>query len=147
MPAVDIKHESDIPKEFGAVRTARKKSLIWIREPKAPEEQFYLSWGELKAIPGIDVVVCSDAHPDGEYPIKVEEFQRTYEETASGSAKYRKKESNRLVKIPAGWIVTLQTREGEEQANSGDWIAIDTRGCPYAQSQDFVDANLEFIDE
>ena len=147
MPNIEIKRESDIPKEFGAIRTAVKKSLVWIREPKAPEEQFHLSWGELTARPGIDFVICNDAQPDGEYPIKIDEFNRTYEETASGTGKYRKKQKNRLVRIPEGWTTTLHCREGEEQASAGDWIAIDTRGCPYAQSQDFVNENLEFIDE
>ena len=147
MPNIEIKRESDIPKEFGVIRTAVKKSLVWIREPKAPEEKFHLSWGELTARPGIDFVICNDEQPDGAYPIKIDEFNRTYEETASGTARYRKKQKNRLVKIPEGWTATLHCREGEESASAGDWIAIDTRGCPYAQSQDFVNENLEFIDE
>ncbi len=147
MRNIEITHESDIPKEFGRILTARKKSLVWIREPKRPNEEFHLSWGDLTAVPNVDVVICNEAHPEGEYPIKIDEFRSTYEETMSQSGMYRKKEKNRLVRIPAGWTVTLHTREGVEQAGAGDWIAIDTRGCPYAQSQPFVDENLEFADE
>ncbi len=147
MPIIKVNQQSDIPKAFAVIRAARKKLLIWIREPKTPEESFHLPWGELTAVPGIDVVVCNDDHPDGEYPIKIEEFRRTYEEISPGCGKYCKKEKNRLVRIPEGWTANLHTREGELQVNAGDWIAIDTRGYPYAQSQDFVDENLEFIDE
>ena len=147
MSHVWIEDESKIPKEFGSIRIARKKSLVWIREPASPFEEFHLSWGDLKAVPGIDFVICNDSHPDGEYPIKIDEFHRTYEATASDSGKFRKKEKNRLVRIPVGWTATLHTREGILEAKAGDWIGIDTRGCPYAQSQEYVDQNLEFIDE
>ena len=146
MNIIQVRSESDIPTDFCAIREARKKSHVWIREPRAPHEEFHVSWGNLQAVPGIDFVVCNDANPDGEYPIKTDEFRRTYEETEPGSGKYCKKVRNRLVKIPAGWSATVHSREGVEEAEAGDWIAFDTRGCPYAQSQEFVESSLEFIE-
>lgn len=135
----------EIPAEFGPLRKVRKTSTVKIRQPQAPREEFQKSWGTLIGIPGEDLVIYSDADPAG-YPCKISVFAEAYEELASGSGQYRKKEITRLVPVPAGTEVLLKTLDGDEIVRHPDWIAVGKGGEVYANDSDWVKKNLEFVD-
>lgn len=129
-----------IPRDWGKPREAMRKTTIAIREPQGMET-FVTSWGRLVAVPGLDWVIVQDS---GEaYPIKKEIFAATYEETAPG--RYRKKARSRLVRVPEGVVAVLTTREGEIEVRHPDYVVIGTENEVYANSEEWVATNLEFI--
>lgn len=146
MEKILISSGSDIPASFGALRTARKKTLVRIREPKAGGEVFEKSWGTLTAVPGEDYVICTDAAPDGDYPCKIDIFHQTYEETQSGSGRYRKTEVSHLVQVPAGVLALLKTKEGDIEVTHPDYVVVGKQNEVYANRPSWVEQNLDFVD-
>jgi len=90
-------------------------------------------------------VLISGADPDG-YPCELDIFDRTYEETAPGSGLYRKTGVTRLVQVPEGVTVELQTKEGLEMVTHPDYIAVGAVDEVYANAANWVEENLEFLD-
>jgi len=78
-----------------------------------------------------------------EYPIKQDIFARTYE--AAGPGRYRKAARSRLVQVPEGWVAVLATLEGVIEVAHPDFVAIGADNEVYANSQAWVQANLEFL--
>ncbi len=145
MDTVTIKNGDEIPPSFGRLRTARKKSLVEIREPDGPEETFKKQWGTLKAEPGQDVVVMSESDPKG-YPVKRDVFDRTYQETTRGSGQFRKTAVSRLVQVPKGVTAKVETMEGTLTAEHPDYIVVGKDNEVYVNAHEWVEQNLEFID-
>lgn len=143
MKKFTIASGSDVPADFGVIRTARKKKLVRIREPKAGGEQFKKSWGDLTALPGEDFVICAE---EEEYPCKIDIFKATYEETAPNSGQYRKVGTSRLVQVPEGVECLLKTKEGEIAVQYPDYVVIGEKNEVYANGSEWVEQNLEFLD-
>lgn len=135
-----IENGSQIPLAWGRPCEAVRTSTVAIREPDG-EESFAVSDGTLTAKPGLDWVIVQISGE--EYPIKKDIFSTTYEEVAPGL--YRKKGRSRLVQVPAGVEVVLITREGQIQVRHPDYIVIGSRNEVYANTAQWVDANLEFL--
>lgn len=142
---ITIANGSEIPGSFGSLRTARKKGTVRIREPRSPKETFNKSWGTLTALTGQDVILYSDADPEG-YPCDIEIFGQTYKETRPGSGEYRKTESTRLVQVPQGIVAVLETREGTIEVEHPDFVVVGKMNEVYANSFDWVAQNLSFLD-
>lgn len=135
-----IQHGDQLPSSWGNPREAVRKTTIVIREPQGMET-FVTSWGTLTAAPGLDWVIVQDS---GEaYPIKKDIFAATYEEIAPG--RYRKKARSCLVQVPEGVVAVLATREGEIEVRHPDYVVIGAENEVYANSEEWVSANLEFV--
>jgi hypothetical protein len=138
---VHINNGHQIPADWGAPRTARRKSTVTVREP-AGTETFEKAWGTLTATPGTDLIIVQD---DGEeYPIKKEIFDKTY--VAVDHDRFRKKAVSRLIQVPEGVVAVLATLEGDIAVGHPDWVVIGSQGEVYANHADWIEANLEFID-
>lgn len=141
MRKVRIEAAEGIPPEWGEPRLAIRKGSVSVREPIGVET-FVQPWGVLTAHPGEDYVVVEDS---GEaYPIKRDVFSSTYQ--ALGEGRYRKSACSRLVQVPEGWVAVLATLEGELEVRHPDYVAIGQTGEVYANSRDWVAANLAFAD-
>lgn len=127
------------------MRTARKKSLVRVRQPLGPREVFEKSWGTQEAVAGIDLVLVSEADPEG-YPIKCEVFEKTYEEAEPGSELFRKTGVSHLVQVPLGVTVELTTLEGQITVEHPDFIVVGVNNEVYVNDQDWIEQNLEYID-
>src|SRR5690606_39114834 len=135
---IAIADAGDIPAAWGTPRTASRRGTVTIREPRG-REVFTLSWGELTAEPGVDLVV---GQPSGEsYPIKKDIFARTYRQVAPG--RYRKATRSRLLQVPEGVAAVLTTREGELLVRHPDYLAIGEDGEVYANAAAWVADKLE----
>jgi len=138
---IRLAHAADIPAAWGAPRPAVRKTTVARRAPNGAET-FTLAWGTLTAQPGEDWVIVQDS---GEaYPIKRDIFANTYEEVAPG--RFRKTARSRLVQVPEGVTAVLATKEGELAVHYPDYVAIGAEGEVYANSADWVAANLVFVD-
>jgi len=134
-----IGHASEIPPDWGALRTASRRFTVAIREPRG-QETFRVAWGELSAEPGVDWVVVLD---DGTaYPIKKDLFDRTYE--AAGPGRFRKVERSRLVQVPPDTVALLATLEGPLEVRHPDYVAVGSQGEVYANAADWVREHLVF---
>jgi len=140
MSSVEIRNGSEIPAEFGPIRKAVKKTTVQIREPNG-EEKFSLSWGELTAVPGVDVVICTGTE---EYPCKIDVFKETYREVTPG--RFQKMAITNLVQIPQGVTVLLHTLEGKETATHPDYVAVGKKNEVYANAASWVQENLDFVE-
>jgi hypothetical protein len=139
MSRVTITNGSEVPASFGTIRKAVKKLTVGIREPNG-EEKFKLSWGELTAVPGVDVVIVAAGE---EYPCKKEIFDKTYEEVSPG--RYRKTATSSLVQVPEGVTAALKTLEGDVEVQYPDYVAIGPKNEVYANAQAWVNDNLDFV--
>lgn len=153
-----IKNPQDIPVEWKSL-SARKKSFVRIR-PSKGVEKFKVDWSdsELTSDPDLDVILIQE---DGkEYPCKWDIFGITYEDLSSDSEThlkyrsdlspfsriYRKKGECKLVAIPEGVKVTIETLEGDVgPVSHPDYISIGPKGELYPNKKDWVDNNLEFL--
>lgn len=145
-----LRQVSDIP-EHWTILNVRKKSTVKIR-PCNGVETFKVSWqdAELVSDPKVDLIVIQ---PNGkEYPIKKDIFWETYEWTdwntlmVSSIRQYRKTATTKLVKIPEGVTVEIETLEGVLSAVSyPDFIAIGSHGELYANTLEFFNENLEVV--
>ncbi len=141
---VVIANVNEIPAAWGPFTVVQKRTEVMIRTPESPSEAFALSWGNLTATPEADVVIYTEKDAKG-YPCKKDIFAATYKETAPGSGRYRKTETNRIIQVPAGDPVVLKTLEGDETVPAGDFVAIGKKGEVYAQKKVWVDANLDIV--
>jgi hypothetical protein len=141
MTTVHISSSDQIPPDWGAPRVARRRSTVAIREPEGVET-FVKPWGELAAQPGQDWVIVEDS--GDEYPIKKAIFAKTYEAVSPG--RYRRSARSRLVQVPEGWVALLATLEGGIEVRHPDYVVIGADDEVYANSQTWVEANLEFIE-
>ncbi len=132
---------SEIPADFGLRRQAVRKTTVRTREPNGIET-FQKSWGELTAVPGVDLVIIQDS--GDEYPIKRDIFAETYEETTTG--RFRKIARSTLVQVPRDVTAILKTKEGEIKVSHPDFIVIGAQDEVYANNPDWVAENLDFID-
>lgn len=137
-----LTHPSDIPTNW-PILFARKKTKVRIR-PSEGVEKFKVSWqdSELTSDPIEDLIIIQ---PDGkEYPCKKNIFAETYEDVLNGY--WIKKETSKLVQIPEGESVQIETLEGTLNAvQYPDYIAIGKRNELYANAKSWVDENLTFI--
>lgn len=141
-----IANATEIPASFGSFLLVQKKTTVRIREPQSPSEQFKLSWGDLTALPGVDVVLYTEKDPKG-YPCKVDIFKATYAETAPGSGEYKKTETTRIIKVPADTECVVKTLEGEIVVPAGHYLAIGKKDEVYANKPEWVEANLDIVGE
>ena len=137
---VRISSGRDIPRSFGGIRLARKKSLVRIREPKH-DEKFQTPWGVLVAQPGEDVVVIDNSGTEA--PVKKQIFERTYGQTSHGE--FRKHAISRLVQVPVGVTAVLATLEGELEVTHPDYVVIGNEDEVYSNGAEWVLQNLEFL--
>jgi hypothetical protein len=140
LPRVRITCGNDIPSHWGALRAAIRKGTVVIREPRG-SECFVTAWGTLTATAGLDVVVSEDSGE--EYPVKKSVFSKIYQETAPG--RYRRTTVSSLLQVPAEVIAVLASREGELLVRYPDYLVVGTENEVYANSAEWVAANLEFL--
>jgi hypothetical protein len=144
MEQVRIANGTQVPSSFGSLLVARRKSTVQMRNVNGEEETFQKSWGTLTGKAGEDLILFSEADPDG-YPIKIDIFEQTYEETEPGSGQYRKTATSSLVQVPEGVTAILETKEGEIEVQHPDYVVIGAQDEVYANKADWVSENLEFI--
>jgi hypothetical protein len=136
-------HGSHVIEAFGPPLIGKRKTLVSTRAIKGPFELFHTSAGELRGESNIDlVVVPMDGSPP--YPCKISIFHESWVETEPGSGIYRRSAVSKIVPIPEGHEVVLKTLEGDEIVRHPDFVAIGVEGEVYANSADWVAANLEF---
>jgi len=140
MDRVLVTHQADIPPEFGPLRSAVRKTTIGIREA-LEGETFILPWGTLVAQPQTDVIAVQESGE--EYPIKIDIFRDTYDEVAPG--RFRKKAVTKLVQVPPGVLVKVETLEGNLEVVHPDYLVVGVKGEVYANNLEWVLQNLEFI--
>lgn len=139
---VRITSGDEIPATFGEMRRAVRKNTVAVREPDGVEK-FEMPWGSLTAVPGTDLVIIQDSGE--EYPIKREIFNETYREISPG--RFRKTATSRLIQVPKGVLAVLATNEGELEVSHPDYIVVGAKNEVYANSLEWVVANLEFLNE
>ncbi len=140
LTAIRIESGDQVPLSWGEPREAVRKTTVTIREAQGPET-FVTSWGTLKARPGLDLVIIQDSGE--EYPIKKEIFRATYKEIESG--RFRRMARSRLVQVPEGVLAVLASKEGEIEVRHPDYVAIGPQNEVYANSVEWVAANLLLI--
>lgn len=137
-----LKTPFDIPFSWPLLR-ARKKTKVQIR-PSNGVETFKVSWqdSELTSDPEKDLIIIQ---PDGkEYPCKKDIFAETYMDAGGGL--WAKKELSKLVQVPPGESVEIETLEGTLNGVSfPDYIAIGKQDELYANKWEWAENNLEFI--
>lgn len=136
-----LKTQKDIPANW-PICLVKKVSTVKIR-PSNGIEKFKVDWqdSELVSNPELDLIIISN---NSEYPCKKDIFAETYEQVNENE--WRKKEVSRIIQVPKGEEVEVETLEGKEKnIFYPDYIAIGKRGELYANSKDFVDKNLEFV--
>lgn len=130
-----IKTPSDIPSSWPILK-ARKKTTVSIRE-SIGREQFKVSWQDsvLESDPELDLIVIQ---PNGsEYPCKKGIFYETYTKIADNQ--WIKNEISRLVQIPEGESVSIETLEGKlNEVKHPDYIVIGKKDELYANSQEWA---------
>jgi hypothetical protein len=100
-----------------------------------------LSWGTLDANPENDIVIVT---PTEQYPCKRDIWAATYKEVKPGQ--FQKQETSVIVAVPEGVSVELVTKEGDlKQVISPDYIAIGKKDEVYANTQQFVETELEIV--
>lgn len=137
-----LKSPSDIPSSWPILK-ARKKTTVSIRE-SIGREQFKVSWQDsvLESDPEVDLIVIQ---PDGsEYPCKKNIFSETYTEIADNQ--WIKNEISRLVQVPEGESVSIETLEGKlNEVKHPDYIVIGKKDELYANTFEWAENNLTFI--
>jgi len=137
-----LKIPSDIPSSWPILK-ARKKTTVSIRE-SIGREQFKVSWQDsiLESDQELDLIVIQ---PNGnEYPCKKDIFAETYIETAD--SQWLKKEESRLVQIPEGESVSIETLEGTlNEVKHPDYIVIGKKDELYANTNEWAQNNLTFL--
>lgn len=125
--------------QLGQPVTAQRKTAVRIR-PAVGVEVFHHPHGDLTAVEGQDWVVMP---VDGgqPYPCKIDIFEETWVPET-----YKRKALSRLIQVPEGVTVTLNTLEGTTRVSHPDYIALGERGEVYSNRADWVANNLEFID-
>lgn len=151
-----VKHVSDIPADW-EVLNVRKKTTVKIR-PSNEVETFNVSWqdAELVSDPNLDYIIIQ---PNGkEYPCKKNIFYETYEVSnppcfysedpnlSIYDYTYIKKVQTQIVSIPLDIEVEIETLEGVLPiVTFPDFIAIGVQGELYANTLEWVEANLEVV--
>lgn len=137
-----LKSPSDIPSSWPILK-ARKKTTVSIRE-SIGREQFKVSWQDsiLESDPELDLIVIQ---PNGnEYPCKKDIFYETY--VLLEDNKWIKNEISRLVQVPEGESVSIETLEGIlNEVKHPDYIVIGKRDELYANTNEWAQNNLTFI--
>lgn len=137
-----LKTPSDIPSSWPII-FARKKTTVTIR-PSNGVEKFQVSWqdSELISDPEKDLIIIQ---PNGkEYPCKKDIFAETYIHVGEG--KWAKSAQSKLVRVPEGETVSIETLEGTLNAvQYPDYISIGPQGELYANTKRWADENLEII--
>jgi len=146
MPKYTFANGTQVVDVYGPPRSARRKSLVTTRAINGDREVFLTKTGPLEGLKGLDlVVVPADGSPP--YPCKISIFADTWAETQPGSGLYRRHALARVIPIPEGDQVVLQSLEGEISLTHPDFIAIGVEDEVYANSASWVAANLEFLPE
>ena len=129
---------------YGEPRLALRKTLVTTRVITGETERFATRMGELVGQKGDDLVVVPT---DGStpYPCKISIFNESWIETEPGSGVYRRKALARVVPVPEGDEVIVRSLEGDLTIRHPDFIALGVQGEVYANSADWVAANLEFL--
>lgn len=137
-----LKSPSDIPSSWPVLK-ARKKTTVSIRE-SIGREQFKVSWQDsiLESDPELDLIVIQ---PNGdEYPCKKDIFAETYTEITDNQ--WIKNEISRLVQVPEGETVSIETLEGTlNEVAHPDYIVIGKKDELYANTYDWAQNNLTFL--
>ena len=125
---------------YGQPLLAKRKNqaIVTIREPQGTE-----IFGDLTAVQGIDWVVT----PKGSsysHPCKKTTFAKSYEQVGD-LPEYRKTALNRLIPIPDGDVVTLNTLEGTVKATYPKYIALGVDDEVYTNDPEFVNSYLDFV--
>lgn len=136
-----LKTPSDIPSSWPILK-ARKKTTVSIRE-SIGREQFKVSWQDsvLESDPDLDLIIIT---PSEEYPCKKDIFAETYSEIASNQ--WIKNEISRLVQVPEGESVSIETLEGTlNEVKHPDYIVIGKKDELYANTFEWAQNNLTFL--
>ena len=137
-----LKHPSNIPSSWPILK-ARKKTTVSIRE-SIRREQFKVSWQDsvLESDPELDLIVIQ---PNGdEYPCKKDIFAETY--LLLEGNQWIKNEISRLVQVPEGETVSIETLEGTLNAvKHPDYIVIGKKDELYANTNEWAQNNLTFL--
>ena len=119
---------------YGNPVTARRKTLVTVREVNGETEVFPRANGDLTAVKGVDLVVVP-VDGTAPYPCKINLFAG--EEGAwveePGSGMYRRKALCRYLNIP----------EGDATASYPDAIALGVGGEVYTYRRTWIESNLE----
>lgn len=136
-----LKSPSDIPSDWPILK-ARKKTKVKIRE-SVGREQFKVSWQDsiLESDPELDLIIIQSNGT--EYPCKKDIFVETYVQDGDG---WIKKEISRLVQVPEGEVVFIDTLEGKlNGVKYPDYIVIGKQDELYANNFHWTIQNLEFL--
>jgi len=137
-----LKTPLDIPSNLPTLK-ARKKTKVSIRE-SIGREQFKVSWQDsvLESDPEVDLIIIQ---PNGdEYPCKKDIFAETYILLEDNF--WVKNEISRLVPVPEGESVSIETLEGKlNEVSYPDYIVIGKRDELYANTFEWAETNLQFI--
>lgn len=145
-----LKTPQDIPTGWKVFNVKRKTTVKVRRCAKA--EKFKVSWqdAELISDPKNDLIIIQDNGK--EYPCKKDIFNETYELVDTNPLiipplrRYRKTATTRIVEIPEGINVEIETLEGVLPiVTYPDYIAIGAKGELYANTKQFVEENLEIV--
>jgi hypothetical protein len=136
---------AQVEAQFGAPILARRKTLVQKRETSG-REVFSFPWGDLEAVQGVDYVLTPLDGSDS-YPCKIDIFADSWEETVPNSGVYRRKALAKIVQVPLGFEVTLETLEGDTKVYHPDYIAIGVTDEVYSNGKEWVDANLDILSQ
>jgi hypothetical protein len=130
---------------YGNPVTARRKTLVTVREVNGETEVFPRANGDLTAVKGADLVVVP-VDGTAPYPCKINLFageEGAWVETEPGSGMYRRKALCRYLNIPEGDSVVCKTLEGDATASYPDAIALGVGGEVYTYRRTWINSNLE----
>ena len=134
----------EVVQVYGQPKTAQRKTLVKIREAEG-REVFQRTEGDLVAVEGIDYVVEPvDGSP--KYPCKKAIFHNSWAEISEGSGTFRRIARSKVIQVPEGDSVTLNTLEGRTNVSFPDYIALGINNEVYSHSLSWLESNLEFLD-
>lgn len=136
-------HADEVISVYGRPILARRKTLVRLREVQGDRELLPCSTGDtLEAIQGLDYVVTPETGLP--YPYKKDIFHRAWELVPGSKEFYRRNAPARVIPIPEGHTVALQTLEGPVTASHPDYIALGIDGEVYTVSIKWANENLDF---
>lgn len=128
---------------YGEPRLARRNTLITIREVEGNREELPYGDQVLIAIKDVDYV-ATPIKGGFSYVIKKDIFTKSWQETSQQGV-YEKKVICKVIPIPEGDMVVLNTLEGQIIASYPDYIAIGVDDEVYPNRNDWVKDNLIFL--
>lgn len=151
-----LRNGTQAQKLLGKPREAKRTSTIQRREPDPDPgknfETLETTWGEQRAVTGVDFVAIEDAgpgEPKNEYPYKKEIWAKNMEPHPEKPGEYRKKTVSRLIEVPEGMIVDCYTIDGEKDkplpVPAGDFICIGANNEIYPMDKETRAEQFEWV--